>query len=235
MSEQGYQGTATPQDSQGDYNATSFLVRMLMGHMATSTLGRVVAVTNSGGVAPVGFVDVQPLVHQVDGQGQPVPHAVIYSVPYFRLQGGTSAVILDPAVGDIGFVLFADHDLSKVIATKAAALPGSDRRFDMADALFIGGGLNGAPQQIVRFHAGGIELMTPGAVKIQAGTRIDLTAPLIGLNGPVTQTAGSGGGTGVQLVGPVAVTGDVSAGGVSLINHAHSGVQPGGGTSGKPV
>ena len=83
------------------------------------TLVQVVAVTNDGGVEPVGFVDVHPMVAQVDGKGQPTPHGVIYGLPYIRVQGGSNAVILDPQVGDIGLAVFCAQDISKVKATKA--------------------------------------------------------------------------------------------------------------------
>lgn len=38
----------------------------------------------------------------------------------------------------------------------------------------------------------------------------------------------------MELRGQIGVTGDVTAGGISLINHVHSGVETGGGTSGGP-
>lgn len=49
------------------------------------------------------------------------------------------------------------------------------------------------------------------------------------LNGSITQGAGSGGSTNASLIGPVAVTNDVTAGGISLKNHPHPvpGVQTG--------
>jgi len=166
----GYQGAQQPGDGAGDFGAQSFLVRQILSRVNTCTLVKVVSVTNAGGVSPVGFVDAQPLVNQVDGAGNAVPHGVLHHLAYFRLQGGTNAVILDPQVGDIGIAVFADHDISSVVANKAQANPGSWRRFNMADGLYFGGVLNDTPVQFVQFSASGINIVTPGAVSITSAS-----------------------------------------------------------------
>jgi hypothetical protein len=69
-------------------------------------------------------------------------------------------------------------------------------------------------------------------------TSISLNAPIIYLNGSVSQTAGTGTGA-VNLIGPVSVVDDVTAGAgttnISVLNLRVSGVEPGGGDSGPPV
>ncbi len=138
----------------------------------------VMAVTNDGGVSPVGLVDIMPLVNQVDGDGNAVPHVTIHGCPYSRIQGGTNAVILDPQIGDTGIAVFASRDISSVIATRAQANPGSERRFDWADGMYIGGALNGVPTQYVQFSEAGVAIVSPTAIKLQAPS-IDLQAPTI--------------------------------------------------------
>lgn len=150
------------------FNSLSFLVRQMLNGVRTATLVQVVSVTNEGGVGPVGLVDVQILVSRVDGAGQVIDAGLVHNVPYFRLQGGANAVILDPKIGDIGIALMADRDISSVKSTKAAAAPGSNRKHDMADALYLGGVLNGEPQQYVRFAAEGLELVSPTKVTVKA-------------------------------------------------------------------
>jgi hypothetical protein len=172
----GYQGTKSQNDSQGSYNATLFAIKQALSRINTCTLVKVVAVTNAGGLSPVGFVDVQPLVNQVDGANNSMPHQVLHQLPYFRLQGGSNAVILDPQVGDVGIAVFADHDISSIAKTKKQGNPGSWRRFSMADGLYIGGVLNGTPVQYVQFTAAGINVVSP--------TKVTITAPetdIIGL------------------------------------------------------
>jgi Phage protein Gp138 N-terminal domain len=170
-----YAGMATPFDLlHGDFNQVRFVAQQLINRRATTTLVQVVAVTNTGQNAAVGFVDVKPMVHQVDGKGQPMPHGTIHRLPYLRMQGGPAAIIMDPHVGDIGMASFCSHDISKVKNTKQPALPGSGRRFSMSDGLYHGGMLNGAPQHVVRFDDQGVHVETPLKVQITATQGIDL-------------------------------------------------------------
>jgi hypothetical protein len=207
-------GQQNPGTSASEYNALAFVVGQLLQKMQTVTLVRVVAVSNDGGVSPVGTVDVQPLVNQMSGDRKPTPHGTVYGVPYFRLQGGTDAVILDPKVGDIGMCAFASRDISAVKVAKAPANPGSFRMYDWADGLYFGGLLNGAPTQYVRFYAGGVDVVSPGVVTIQA--------PTVAVEGDLT------------VSGTVVANGDVTGAGISLQTHLHSGVMAGGANSGPP-
>jgi hypothetical protein len=143
----------------------------------------------------VGFVDVVPMVSQVDSAGNPTPHDVIYNLPYMRVQGGVNAVIIDPAVGDIGAALFCRRDISTVKRTRKPANPGSRRRFDWADGLYVGGFLNGVPTQYIRFSNTGVEIHTPNTLTVSAGSVV--------VNGPV------------QINGDVATTG-------ALTNNGHA-------------
>ncbi|RUT24259.1 baseplate assembly protein, partial [Asaia sp. W19] len=85
--------------------------------MGTPILVQVKAV-HGGGASLVGQVDVQPMVHMQDGQGKTYPHGVITGVPYLRVQGGTSALIIDPMVGDIGYVMVSGRDIQNVITSR---------------------------------------------------------------------------------------------------------------------
>src|SRR5690349_22507119 len=154
-------GQALPTDSSSVYNATHFLIRQLIARVNTATLVQVQKVTNSGGVSPVGFVDVLPLVNQVDGAGNATEHVTLYGLPYCRLQGGTNAVILDPKVGDIGVAVFSSRDISKVKSAKKQSNPGSFRRFSMADGMYVMTLLGDAPQNYVQFtDNGGINIVS---------------------------------------------------------------------------
>jgi hypothetical protein len=153
MSQTSY-SVATPADSADDHAAMTFMTRQLLAKMQTVTLVKVLACTNAGGVTAVGTVDVQPLVTQLAGDGTATLYAPLFKLPYFRLQGGANALILDPQVGDIGMAGFCSRDISAVKKTKAQANPGSLRKYDFADGLYVGGFLNGTPSQYVQFAAG---------------------------------------------------------------------------------
>lgn len=253
--------TATSGSSKG--NEQLFVIEALLSKVRTSYPVKVLAVTNSGGVEPIGYVDLEVLITQLDGDGNAIPHTTIYNAPYLRVQGGRNAVILDPEVGDIGVASFASQDMSGVKVARGVSPPGSKRRHHFSDAVYLYSIIAGAPEQYVRFYSGGIESVTPNEFKVSAknivlnaqesitstATNIDQiasvavaqTAPVVGLNGAITQTVATGGSTDVQLVGPVNVQQqvhsdtDVTADTVSLKTHVHSGVQDGTDNSGPPV
>lgn len=157
-------GLLTPWSTWGKFNNIAFVVQQLLSKMQTATLVQVVACSNSGGLSPVGTVDVQPCVNQVDSAGNPYPHTTIFGVPYLRLFGGNAgnAIILDPEPGDIGVAVFASRDVSSVKNNQAPANPASARQYDFSDALYLGGMLNGGtPTQYLRFSPSGIEVVSP--------------------------------------------------------------------------
>lgn len=211
---EGRYGQAGLGASASQFNALQFLIQQALAGRNTATLVRVVAVTNAGILEPVGFIDVLPLVNHLDGQKNAVLRAVVHDLPYFRLQGGANAVILDPQVGDIGLAVFADRDISAVKASRGPANPGSSRRADLADGLYLGGFLNAVPVQVVRFAADGIHVTSPTAVHI--------AAPAITSAGEWTHT------------GTLTASVDVVADGVSLKTHAHGGITPGGASTAGP-
>jgi hypothetical protein len=220
MTENGYLGLAGPTSNGSDYNANTFLVWSILARVRTMQPCKVISVTNDGGVAPVGFVSLQPLVNQLDGYGNAMPHGQLHNVPYFRLQGGANAIIIDPQVGDIGFAGFADRDISSVKANKGQANPGSKRMFSMADAVYFGGMLNGTPVQYVQFNADGITINTPGNVTINAGGNITATAQG---NASVSAqgTATISGTAGVNINSPASVSISGSAG-VSITTNGNA-------------
>lgn len=167
MADQGY-GQQTPSVANDDLNAVAFVVEQMMAQMSTMKLVRVTAVSG-GGLAPAGTVDVLPLVSQIDGNGYGTDHGVVPGLPWSRTQGGDSAVICDPRVGDLGYVVVADRDTSRARATGAAALPGTRRRFDVADGVYAGGCLNVAPAQYLIFTSTGVRIVDRNGNSVSMG------------------------------------------------------------------
>lgn len=213
--EQAYTGFAGLHDVNSEWNRLQFAIRSVMNQMATTTLVQVKAVTATAS----GFtVDVQPMVAQVDGAGNAVPHGIIHALPVWRVQGGVSAVIVAPAVGDIGLAVFASTDISGVKRSGAPTTPGSARRFDWADGIYLGGVLNAAPTQFVRMDDAGVTITSA------AGLPVTINAP-----------------GGAFVNGDLAVSGSITSGpgstfdGIGFDDHKHTGVTTGGGTSGGPT
>lgn len=227
------------------FNVLDFFFRRQQARVRIATVVEVMAVTNDGDVSAVGFVDVQPLVQQVDGLGNTVNLPTVYHVPYLRLQGGTNAIILDPQVGDLGIAVFADRDISAVKSNKKVSPPGSRRSNDLADALYLGGILNGVPQQYVQFNDDGITVNSPSNVTAQIGTDSDAARIVMDGDGIVLSFGGNSitiNDDGIAVSGPqtndssITAQGEVIANGTTpLHTHEHSGVTTGSGTSGPPT
>lgn len=217
-----YVGLQPAAAGQGDFNAMSFVARQLLGKIGTICLLEVMAVTSAGEVAECVFIDVKPMQDQQDGAGNATPHGIIHDVPYFRMQGGSNAVIMDPQVGDIGLGVVCSRDISSTKATKKSGTPGSRRMFDLADAVYFGGILNGVPTQYIRFSANGIVL------KPAAGKKVTVDGPLEVTGAAHVAGAVTGDGTAV-------FQGNVTGAGKSLNSHTHSGVTTGGGNTGPPT
>lgn len=205
----GYYGQLGLTDTRSQFNVMTFIIEAALGRVRTMVVVEVMAVTNDGDLSQVGYVNVKPMVNQVDGVGNMTPHGTIFNLPYFRIQGGTNAVILDPKVGDKGIAVIADRDSSAVKSTGAAANPGSKRRFDLADGFYFGGFLNGQVEQYVQFTDDGIK------VADKNGNVLEMTSSGIALTGNLTVT------------GTITATGEITKGSgltkVTLSQHQHSG------------
>lgn len=201
-------GSLKPAATYGEYNNIYFAIAQAINKLQTATLVRVDACTNDGGLSPVGFVDVTPLVNQIDGQGNPTPHVTVYGLPYLRVQGGANAVIIDPSPGDLGVAVFASRDISIVKSSKAQANPATRRSYNFQDGMYLGGMLNGTPQQYIRFSGSGIEIVSPQNITLKAQNII--------VEGVLSQSGGD-----VTIDQKITAGGDIVGAGISLQHHKH--------------
>jgi hypothetical protein len=134
------QGLQNINTGSSDYNALSFIIQQaIRGQVNTAIICKVVGVS-------AGYVDVLPLVTQIDGFGEAVQPTKLYRLPYMRYHGGICAVKLDPVVGDIGLAVFAQKDCSSVgVGTTEPQKPASFRENSMANGFYVGGFLNREP------------------------------------------------------------------------------------------
>lgn len=177
-------GQRRPNTDSSKFSTLSFVIRQYLAGARTAMPVIVRGVRNTGGVEPVGTVDVEPLVSQLDGAGKIVSHGIIYDLPYLRMQGGVNAIILDPEVGDIGLAVVSDRDVSKVKTTRQPAAPGSNRRNHFSDGFYFGGFLNGNPAQYIRFSSEGIDLVSPTAINLKAPKINETASESITSNAP---------------------------------------------------
>ena len=159
-------GQFSPEDAASDFNVHDFLIGQAIGRISTAKLVQVKAL--HAGTPPT--VDVQPLVNQLDGKANQTPWPTIFGIPVFRLQAGNFAVIVDPMVGDIGVMVCCDRDISSVKNSKTAANPGSFRRFDAADGIYLGAVLGAVPTSFVQFTSSGFTITDAAGNKIQSSS-----------------------------------------------------------------
>lgn len=143
------------------------IILKMMGRNYTATIVRVDEV-QAGGAGPVGFLTATDLLQQMNGNNEGIPNAPLAGLPYFRLQGGANAVIIDPKPGDLGIAFFARRDISEVKRSRKEGPPPSLRQFDVSDGIYIGGILNGAPSQFIHFLESGIHLQSTGVFTVDA-------------------------------------------------------------------
>lgn len=212
---QGY-GQLAPPDTSSEFNRMAFLVSQALARVRTVVLVKVKETAADGSVAAPGTVNVQPLVSMTDGQGNATPHGTIFNIPIFRVQGGSNAIILDPAVDDIGWMAVCDRDISSVKATSGeVSTPGSLRRFDMADGVYLGGLFGETPTQYVRFSADGVDIVDKNGHSIDMRSDgIHVTGKLF-ITGDVEQT-GNMTISGSIHAATAAITGAITAASMAL-------------------
>lgn len=235
-----YYGNVQPSDDASAYNELVFQINAIMKRVNTCMPVQVTAV-KAGGLGPVGFVDVQVMVTQLTGNNTVVANPSIQNVPYFRVQGGKNAVIIDPQVGDIGVACFCQRDISSVKKVRAVAPPGSHRMFSFSDAVYFGGSLNGTPEQYIKFDGSGIAVYSPTKITctapeilMEAESSVTMDTPLVQITGQMVQTGAKGSGA-TTYGGLTNTGGTISSNGITLETHVHGGVQSGESNTGTPV
>lgn len=177
-----------PASNSNDAEALTFAFeRLLSGKFFI----QLVAVVDVRGTAPDLVVDVLPLVTQTDPTGAMISNATIFNVPVFRLQRGNSAVIMDPVAGDIGMIAVCDRDNSGAKVNRKPSVPGTKRTHSKSDALYLGGFLNGQPDQYVEFADDGIKIVTPTALKVTAPGGVEFDAPWLKVTGDIIDNSSS--------------------------------------------
>ena len=196
-------GQKKPNTAGSEYNAMQFMVQQAIRQQVHTAIP--VQVQAVSGL----FVDVLPLVTNVDGFGEAVTPSTLFHLPVFRYHAGVGAVILDPVVGDIGLAVFAQADSSNVgEGTDSPQQPGSFRRYSMSDGFYLGGWHNAAPSVYV-------EIKQDGHVNIVAPSGVTVTSPSATFSGTMD------------------IAGDCTIGGKSFLQHIHTGDS--GGTTSPPL
>lgn len=244
MSDNTVKDTRASGTAKSDFNALSYMIETLINQLVfTADVVKVLSVSG-------GYVDVMPLVTQIDAFDNAVQPAPLYHLPYNRVQGGRAALIIDPVPGDIGLAVFAKRDSSGVMVGQTDPVkPASFRTFNQADGFYFGGFLNQTPEVFLELTQGGEAILTaPTKVTVNTATADVNANGICNINAPMTNvsgnlavagqlavTGGISGGGGATMTGGITNTGGtVTSNGITLETHIHGGVQSGGSQTGGP-
>lgn len=200
---------------------------------------------------------VKGVISDAQGRAQSVALPLLVDVPVIFPRGGGVTLTFPVAAGDECLVVFADRCIDFWWQNGGVQEAVDPRQHDLSDAFALVGPQS-QKQKMGTISSSGAQLRsddgqayvevagehditvkTPGKLSASAEGGADITAPEIVLNGNVTingnlsQGMGSSGG-GASINGPVSVKNDITAAGISLTNHVHTGVQSGGSKTGKP-
>lgn len=156
---------------------------------------------------------VQPLISMLTTSGEVVPRAQVASIPVLNIGGGGYILSFNILPGDLGWIKANDRDISLFMQTMKDEVPNTKRKHSFQDALFI-------PHVMKDYIIAGEDAQAvvlqslDGATKISLGpSGIKMTADAIVLESDTLTHNGKN-------------IGDT---------HIHTGVDPGGGTSGPPA
>ncbi|MEK9496856.1 phage baseplate assembly protein V [Photorhabdus sp. P32] len=197
-------------------------------------------------------------IRKKDGELESVSLPLLVDVPVIFPRGGGVTLTFPVKAGDECLVVFADRCIDYWWQSGGVQEPVDPRQHNLSDGFAIVGPQSqqqkitnistntaqlrsddGAAYIELDPNSHNITVITPAKLTATANGGTEITSPEIILNGNVTingnlsQGMGAGGGT-ATMQGPVTVNNDVTAAGISLKNHVHSGVQSGGGKTGKP-
>lgn len=209
----------TPSVIASEWNQDVFLIRQILKHVHTGLPCRVEAVfprapgeeqANRAGIA--GLVNVKLALEQYDNSEPPetIKGDTIYNVPYLRTQGGKAAVVVDPVVGDWGWIAFGERDISRWKLTQNVEIPPTKRMHSQSDGIYIPGILNPTPEVYVRVAENEIivegankpiTIRTTGPVTVNADTA-EVNANSTTVNAPQNTVNGN-----VEVNGDIGVNG----------------------------
>ena len=191
-----------------EFNALSFMMeQMIKGMVNTAIPVRVDSCTKPGVGGAAGYVSATPLVMQRGADGKSLQPVSLPQLPFFRLQAGNAAVVLDPQPGDIGLAICSQQDSSNVQAgTSGPVQAGSFRCFDMSDSFYVGGFMNQTPETYIHLDP------EKGEVTVKSPAKITLESPTIELKGSLQMgnSSGSGSGDTISLTGNIQATGSAT-------------------------
>lgn len=169
-------------------------------------------------------VTVQPMISILTTSGQAVERSPVVNVPRLALGSGGFMLYFPVAVGDMGWIMASDRDISLFLQNMQIAVPNTARLHSFEDGRFVpdtfatGSAMDASACSLQTLNGEAGISITPEEISLKVGALFfTLSASGIATNAPMSVPEGS------------------TIGGVPFGTHGHDGVQTGSGTSGGPV
>lgn len=249
--------TISVSERAGDKQALLEVLRHTISSQLRVALPGIIQSFNPDAVTCVVQPALKGQLSDTQGKSHSVTLPLLVDVPVIFPRGGGVTLTFPVSAGDECLVVFGDRCIDFWWQNGGVQETIDPRQHDLSDAFaFVGPQSQAKKISGISLHAAqlrsddgaafvevaaghAITVNTPGTLKATAQGGVDVTAPTIVLNGNVTingnlsQGMGDSGGS-ASINGPVSVKNDITAAGISLTNHVHTGVQSGGSKTGKP-
>lgn len=200
---------------------------------------------------------IQAVVQNQQGVLSPINLPLLVDVPIVFPKGGNFLITMPIAVGDEVLVIFASRCIDAWWQSGGVQQAMEARMHDLSDGFAIPGPFSQPQRPLgsvsstdlqVRNAAGTtyVAITSDGKVKLVSPSEIQIQAPAVNITGNVVITGtvacgaltcasiGTSGGGSATIGGTLSAS-EVTAGGIPLSSHKHTGVTTGGGTSGGPT
>mgnify|MGYP000010172341 FL=1 len=155
-------------------------------------------------------VDVQPLSKALDAAVYRTQPPVL-GVPVALIRGAGFVVRPWYAAGDVGVILYIDHDIDRIVASGEESQPNTERNHSGDDAVFVGAFVP-ATKPVTGLPDEALVMGTD-----TGSLYIAIKKDVIEIKGDIRHIGNT------QQEGRTDVTVDVTAAGVSLVKHTHNG------------
>ena len=163
-----------PAELQTDTGVLQLFLRQYLN----SFLGTVQPVEVAAVSEDNAFVDVLPLIRQINTQNEEIPITAdntLYKIPVMKFEGNGCKITYKPAAGDIGLLIACKFDITNFKNTKAQSTVGSLRQFNWADGFFLPVSFNSAGDGLVISNQQTTITLLPASVDINTQT-VNITA-----------------------------------------------------------
>lgn len=169
---------------------------------------------------------------------------ILQDCPVIFPSGGGFTLTFPIAAGDEGLAIFASRCIDGWWQNGGTQIPLEIRMHDLSDGFYLPGArskpraLSSASTTTTQLRSDDsltyVEIAGGGVVNVAAPTSINLNTPVVNIAGIINVMNENSVSVPCNISGALQATGDILAnsGAISLVNHVHTGVQPGSGNTG---